>query len=127
MAAIVGSFYNSDILSAPSLVGDSVRIVDELPFNAKMQSNLRSVLVDANKDDGVQAKCAPKNISEAGLYGNIKNKENQRELSYAGCFPADSPRYAIGIFIDKDNDGNVYEIVGVGTITTKDAKPKEHK
>lgn len=104
MAALIGSFYNDDKLVIPSLIGDSVRIVDELPFTTKMKSNLRSVLVDTNKDDGVQAKYAPKDIAVAGLYGSIKNPENQRELSYAGCFPADSPRYAIGFFVDKDDE-----------------------
>lgn len=105
LASIVHSIYKGDKLMVPSLIGDSIIVSDELPFTPIMHSNIRQILVETNVNDGIQAKYAPKGVALAGLYGNTENESGQRELSFAGCFPADSPRYAIGIFIDKESEG----------------------
>lgn len=44
-----------------------------------------------------------KNVNVTGLYAYNRHGDDGREeteLSYAGCFPTEHPRYAIGVFID---------------------------
>ena len=43
------------------------------------------------------------NVNVAGLYAYNRHGDDGREeteLSYAGCFSTEHPRYAIGVFID---------------------------
>lgn len=103
LAAVVSSFYKGGKFLIPTLNGDSVTVKDDVPFTPKMLSYMKDILIEANSK-GIQAKYAPKSLPIAGLYGTATNEEGEKELSFAGCFPIDEPRYALGVFIDKTGE-----------------------
>lgn len=107
IAASINSLYHKDRMLIPAVEGDSVESFPMAGFTDDKRRNVRDILVGANKE-GTQSAFAPKGTTLAGLYsvntlspqlGNSEEKIN--ELSFAGCFPADNPRYAIGLSLDK--------------------------
>jgi len=103
LAAVISSLYTCGKLLVPTLFGDSVMVKEEMPFTPKMLEYMKTILIEANTE-GTQAKYAPKDLPIAGLYGTATSEEGEKELSFAGCFPTDEPRYAIGVFINKIGD-----------------------
>jgi len=103
LAAVISSLYTCGKLLVPTLFGDSVMVKEEMPFTPKMLEYMRMILIEANTE-GTQAKYAPKDLLIAGLYGTATSEDGEKELSFAGCFPTDEPRYAIGVFIDKTGE-----------------------
>lgn len=74
-----------------------------------MKEYVRKIIAEINFGNGCQVGIAPKGIDAAGLYGKNSQTDKMVELSYAGCFPADNPRYAIGLFIDSPTEEDVTE------------------
>ena len=92
--------------------GDSVEIIGKPEYEPYVKECMRTTILEINSDGGCQAGMAPKGIDAAGLYGQSSRtdeKDGNTELSYAGCFPAENPRYAIGLFIDIQTKKGVSE------------------
>ena len=112
LAAVMNCIYHQEELRLPTLKGDSIETVDMSDITPLMKEYMRAVLSGTNSGDGSQAGIAPKGINIAGLYGRSSHadgKDGNAELSYAGCFPADNPRYAIGVFMDIPTEEGVPE------------------
>lgn len=112
LAAVMNCIYHQEELRLPSLKGDSIEIVDMSDITPLMKEYMRTVLSVTNSGDGSQAGIIPKGINIAGLCGRSSHadgKVGNTELSYAGCFPAENPRYAIGLFIDIPTEEGVPE------------------
>lgn len=112
LAAVMNCIYHQEELRLPSLKGDSIEIVDMSDITPLMKEYMRTVLSVTNSGDGSQAGIIPKGINIAGLCGRSSHadgKVGNTELSYAGCFPAENPRYAIGLFIDIQTKKGVSE------------------
>ena len=109
LAAILNSVYQKNVLTFPTLEGDSVTEEpnDMMPLGRKY---LQEVLVGLNKGDGIQAAYAPKKVELAGIYGDYQDEklENGKhtpvEMSFVGVFPAQKPRYALAVFINRPNE-----------------------
>lgn len=102
LAAVMSSMYLHDCIYIPTLKGDTVKKAP-MPNIPHMKEYVRAILTETNFGSGIQANVAPKNVNAAGLYAYNRHGDDGREkteLSYAGCFPAEHPRYAIGVFID---------------------------
>lgn len=112
LAAVMNCIYHQEELRLPSLKGDSIEIVDMSDITPLMKEYMRAVLSGTNSGDGSQAGIIPKGINIAGLCGRSSHadgKVGNTELSYAGCFPAENPRYAIGVFMDIPTEEGVPE------------------
>ena len=51
---------------------------------------------------GIQHRLAPKSVKLAGLHNILQCDDNKRksdEFTFVGCFPADNPKYAIGMVV----------------------------
>lgn len=109
LAAILNSVYQKNVLIFPTLEGDSVTEEpnDMLPLGRKY---LQEVLVGLNKGDGIQAAYAPKKVELAGIYGDYQGEEFENgkhtpaEMSFVGVFPAQKPRYALAVFINRPDE-----------------------
>lgn len=100
-------------LLRPTLKGDSVEVEHVYTQMPHFNEYARAIAVNANKPNGSQANYAPKNAEMAGLYGIAKNipywKDADKtldELSFVGYSSVNDPRYALGMFIDKEIDEN---------------------
>ena len=112
LAAVMNCIYHQEELRLPTLKGDSIETVDMSDITPLMKEYMRAVLSGTNSGDGSQAGIAPKCINIAGLYGRSSHadgKDGNTELSYAGCFPAENSRYAIGVFMDIPTEEGVLE------------------
>ena len=112
LAAVMNCIYHQEELRLPSLKGDSIEIVDMSDITPLMKEYMQTVLSGTNSGDGSQAGIIPKGINIAGLCGRSSHadgKVGNTELSYAGCFPAENPHYAIGLFIDFPTEEDVPE------------------
>lgn len=114
LAAVINTIYHlgKKELCFPSLKGDSVEIIGKPEYEPYVKECMRTTILEINSDGGCQAGIAPKGIDAAGLYGKSSRtdgKGGNTELSYAGCFPAENPRYAIGLFIDIPTEEGVPE------------------
>ena len=109
LAAILNSVYQKNVLIFPTLEGDSVTEEpnDMMPLGRKY---LQEVLVGLNKGDGIQAAYAPKKVELAGIYGDYQGEEFENgkhtpaEMSFVGVFPAQKPRYALAVFINRPDE-----------------------
>lgn len=114
LAAVINTIYHlgKKELCFPSLKGDSVEIIGKPEYEPYVKECMRTTILEINSDGGCQAGIAPKGIDAARLYGKSSRtdgKGGNTELSYAGCFPAENPRYAIGLFIDIPTEEGVPE------------------
>ncbi len=112
LAAVMNCIYHQEELRLPTLKGDSIETVDMSDITPLMKEYMRAVLSGTSSGDGSQAGIAPKCINIAGLYGRSSHadgKDGNTELSYAGCFPAENSRYAIGVFMDIPTEEGVLE------------------
>ena len=51
---------------------------------------------------GIQHRLAPRGIKLAGIYNILQcydNKRSSDEFTFVGCFPADNPKYIIGMVV----------------------------
>ena len=51
---------------------------------------------------GIQHRLAPRGIKLAGIYNILQCDDNKRssdEFTFVGCFPADNPKYTIGMVV----------------------------
>ena len=109
LAAILNSVYQKNVLIFPTLEGDSVTEEpnDMTPLGRKY---LQEVLIGLNKGDGIQASYAPKKVELAGIYGDYQGEEFESgkhtpaEMSFVGVFPAQKPRYALAVFINRPDE-----------------------
>lgn len=110
LAAIFNSVYQRNVLTFPTLQGDSITEETYNNITPLGRKYLKEVLIGLNKGDGIQAKYAPKKVELAGIYGNYQGKELQNgehelaEMSFVGVFPAKKPRYALAVFINRPNE-----------------------
>lgn len=102
IASIVNSFYCKDKILYPSLEGDSLCVEPFSNMTVQALDNVKKVL------DGFSLVVSKANetfdksvdVGIAGLYGAyVSTDDKSSELSFAGCFPSDNPRYAVGLFI----------------------------
>jgi len=110
-AFFCGMFRDSLTVLIPTLERDVVDVRRETTPMPNLKEYTTIIATDINKEGGIQAKYAPKDIDMTGLYGNCGNIQNPNisdkplhELSFAGFAPAKNPRYAIGTFIDKTEE-----------------------
>lgn len=104
IASIVNSYYSKDKILYPSLEGDSLRVEEFPNMSPQAVGNVKKVLdgfsLAASKANNVLDKLGKASI--AGLYGAyVFPDDKSSELSFAGCFPSDNPRYAVGLFINQ--------------------------
>ena len=109
LAAVTNFIYHLEELRIPTLEGDSIKTVDMSELDSVMKEYVRKIIAGINSGNGCQAGIAPRGIYVAGLYGKNSQTDKMVELSYAGCFPTDNPRYAIGLFIDSPTEEDVPE------------------
>lgn len=103
-AMMFNSFCSVKPFRSQSLIGDS--LVTYPSLRTDVYEVCQDVLIKMNEGDGLQAKYAPLGVKLAGCYSHVMiTKTGTREFSFYGAFPADSPRYAIGVFIDTDYHG----------------------
>lgn len=104
MTVLLNSFCSVKPFRSPSLIGDSLVAYPSLPTD--VCEICRDVLTRMNEGDGLQAKYAPRGVKLTGCYSHVTaTKTGAREFSFYGAFPADNPRYAIGVFINTDHHG----------------------
>lgn len=56
----------------------------------------------AQKKNGIQHRLAPEGVKLAGMYNIRQSDDNKRtsdEFTFVGCFPADNPKYTIGMVV----------------------------
>lgn len=109
--AFSGMFRDSLKVLIPTLKGDEVRSERETTPMPRMRDYVRGIVIGANEEGGTQANYAPNDFQLAGLYGTtrgvktyIQSDEPLHELSYIGFSSAESPRYAIALFVDRSGD-----------------------
>lgn len=52
--------------------------------------------------NGIQHRLAPEGVKLAGMYNIRQSDDNKRtsdEFTFVGCFPADNPKYTIGMVV----------------------------
>ena len=109
LAAIFNSAYQKNVLTFPTLQGDSVTEESFKNITPLGRKYMKDVVIGLNKGDGMQATYAPKKMDLAGIYGNYQGKEIEggkhklAEMSFVGVFPAKKPRYALAVFIKRPN------------------------
>ena len=104
LTLMFNSFCSVKPFRIPSLIGDS--LVTYSSLRTDVCEVCRDVLTKMNEGNGIQAKYAPRSVKLAGCYSNVTiAKTEAREFSFYGAFPADNPRYAIGVFINTDRQG----------------------
>lgn len=110
LAAIFNSAYQRNVLTFPTLQGDSITEETYNNITPLGRKYLKEVLIGLNKGDGIQAKYAPKKVELAGIYGNYQGEEIENgehelaEMSFVGVFPAKKPRYTLAVFINRPNE-----------------------
>ena len=111
MAAMVNSLYSHDCQLRPSLTGGAPRRIPyHRALDAQGLADVRTVLRGCFADGGIYAPYASKHVTMAGCfaydteYAPDRHGEDQLVVAstcFMGTFPADHPRYAIGLFIDR--------------------------
>ena len=110
LAALFNGAYQKNVLTFPTLQGDSVTEETFNNITPLGRKYLQEVLIGLNKGDGIQASYAPKKVDIAGVYGNYQGKELENgehkltEMSFVGVFPAKKPRYALAVIINRPNE-----------------------
>lgn len=97
LAATFYGIYHPDnmVLSAP----DSVEAGrDEVDIDETRRRYIHEIAVGMFKEGGIQHKRTPKDVELAGVY-NLA--DDGKEQAFIGCFPADKPRYAIGMVVQR--------------------------
>lgn len=110
LAVVFNGAYQKNVLTFPTLQGDSVAegIYDNITSLGSRY--LHEVLIGLNKGDGIQASYAPKKVRVAGIYGDYQGKKLENgesglaEMSFVGAIPARKPRYVLSVFIDRPNN-----------------------
>ena len=109
--AFSGMFRDSLKVLIPTLNEDKVKSEYETTPVPHIGDYVKGIVIGANKEGGSQFNYAPKDFQLAGLYGmardiktDIKSDEPLKELSYIGFSSAENPRYAIGLFVDRDGN-----------------------
>lgn len=70
--------------------------------------DFRDFLTGVNEGHGYQAAYAPKGVRVAGWYSlqaNVRENFSDRrydQISYAGCLPAERPRYVLVLFVERN-------------------------
>lgn len=111
MASMVNSLYSHDCQLRPSLTGGAPRrIPNHRALDAQGLADVRTVLRGCFADGGIYAPYASKAVTMAGCFGydtehaTDRHGESQVVVAstcFMGTFPADHPRYAIGLFINR--------------------------
>lgn len=56
----------------------------------------------AQRKNGIQHRLAPEGVKLAGMYNIRQSDDTKRtsdEFTFVGCFPADNPKYTIGMVV----------------------------
>lgn len=107
LAAVLSSIYYRDgAIYIPTLIGDSIDIQDKDDNPQGYHKYVKEIMAGLNQNGGAQSSYAPKGINIAGIYGTANELKTQidgvvSQAAFGGCFPTESPRYGIGVFIDK--------------------------
>lgn len=107
MAAILSSVYCGTQVTVPTLKGDSLEVLPFANTSDLGRQYMKEVLTGMCGSDGQQSQIAPKTVEIAGVYvfnyTNANSKKDKRfsEMSFVGVVPAEAPRYAIAVFLDK--------------------------
>lgn len=63
---------------------------------------VKKIATDIFEKTGIQHRLAPRGIKLAGIYNILQCDDNKRssdEFTFVGCFPADNPKYTIGMVV----------------------------
>lgn len=110
IAVILSSLYCRDgQYLMPTLNGDTVTSALLYDYSKEVSDRYRKMLTSSSELDEYHS---TGNMKVAGLYSlarglNTRFDGKVDEISFGGCFPSKSPKYGIGIFIDKVSDGSV--------------------
>lgn len=104
-AVLMSNISSLTDLREPTLIGDSLT---RTPIRNDFKiygATIQTLMAEINEGNTPQAKYAPHGVKLSGFYDfEARPTMNDRELSFAGFFPTEKPRYAIGAFIDIPND-----------------------
>lgn len=113
LAAVMSSIYSrTGDIYIPTLIGDSLEIQHKEGQNPSYSQYEREIMAGLNQDGGAQASFAPKGVSIAGIYSAVDKLKTRidgavSQAAFGGCFPADNPRFGIGVFIDKSSQNAI--------------------
>ena len=73
---------------------------DSVNVSVERRSNIRKIAIGMFKEEGIQHRCAPKGVELAGVY-DVANEGKEQTFSFVGCFPADKPKYAVCMVVQR--------------------------
>ena len=74
--------------------------LDSVNVSEQRRNNIRAIAIGMFKEGGIQHKRAPKEVELAGVY-NIADDEMEQTFTFVGCFPADKPKYAVSMVVQR--------------------------
>lgn len=99
LADTFNSIYYSGNIALPT--PDSVEAGrNEVDIDETKRRYIHEIAVGMFKEGGIQHKRAPKDVELAGVY-NLADDGKEQAFTFIGCFPADKPRYAIGMVVQR--------------------------
>lgn len=63
---------------------------------------VKKIAIGIFEKNGIQHRLAPEGVKLAGMYNILQCDDNKRssdEFTFVGCFPADNPKYTIGMVV----------------------------
>ena len=74
--------------------------LDSVNVSKERRGNIREIAIGMFKEGGIQHKRAPKDVELAGVY-NVADDGTEQTFTFIGCFPADKPKYAVGMVVQR--------------------------
>lgn len=114
LAATFYDIYHPDnmVLSAP----DSTEAGrNEMDIDETKRRYIHEIAVGMFKEGGIQHKRAPKDVELAGVY-NLADDGKEQAFTFIGCFPADKPKFAIGMVVQRKHKQPASSVMLASTV-----------
>ena len=99
MAATFNSVYHLDSLTTPA-IGSGDAVCTPMNITDRQRQYIREIATGPFGKDGFYRRFIPASgVTQAGTYSTVPGRTG-RTASYVSCFPADHPRYVIGIVVE---------------------------